>query len=399
MLSVIIYKTKYIYKRVSKMSAFTYNFPNSITFGWGEATNISKHVSRLGEEKTLIVTDGGVKKAGIIDNITNSLEQAGIQYTVFDDVQPNPTEKNVYDGVARYREENCGSILAVGGGSPIDAAKGILVMARHPGTLRNFYRGESDYIPITGNVPPFIAVPTTSGTGSEVSRGAIITDETNRKRSIGSRHILPKSVVLDPQLTETMPPRLTAYTGLDALSHSVEAVAVDVYAPMADAFAREGLRLISESLVKAYRDGSERKPRMDMMYASTLGALAFHKGLGVIHSLAHQLSTQCDIPHGAACGILTPHAIRFNLKEPSTNHAYREVARVFKGRDADAEDAPAAIEELIQALDVPAALGEWGVTEADIEVMAPNAMLDHCHPRNPRKCSEEDMKALYESAM
>ena len=381
------------------MSSFTYNFPDSIHAGWGESEKIPRYVSELGGGKTFIVTDSGVRKAGMVDKITMNLDEAGIRYSVFDEVQPNPTERNVYDGVARYREEGCGDVLAVGGGSPIDAAKGILVMARHPGTLRNYYRGEPDFIPITGDVPPFTAVPTTSGTGSEVSRGAIITDESNRKRAIGSRHLLPRTVVLDPQLTVTMPPRLTAHTGLDALSHSVEAIAVDVYAPMADAFAREGLRLVSKSLVKAYRDGSERKPRMDMMYASSLGALAFHKGLGVVHSLAHQLSTQCGVPHGAACGIMTPHAIRFNLEEPGTHRAYKEVAEIFTGRDAEAEDAPAVIEELIQALDVPATLSEWGVTEEDINVMAPNAMLDHCHPRNPRRCSEEDMRALYRAAM
>jgi 4-hydroxybutyrate dehydrogenase len=381
------------------MSSFIYNFPGAIHAGWRESENISNYMSQLGEGKTFIVTDKGVKKSGIVKWITRSLDEAMIPYSIFDEVQPNPTEKNVYDGVAQYREENCDSILAVGGGSPIDAAKGMLVMARHPGILENYYRGEPDSIPVTGDVPPFMAVPTTSGTGSEVSRGAIITDENNRKRSVGSRHILPKIVILDPQLTVTMPPKLTAYTGLDAISHSVEAIAVNVYAPIADAFAREGLRLVSESLVKAYENGSEKKPRMDMMYASSLGALAFQKGLGVIHSLAHQLSTQCNIPHGAACGLLIPHAIRFNLKEPSTHRAYREVAEIFTGRRASSEDAPAAIEELIQALNVPSKLGDWGVTEADIDVMAPNAILDHCHPRNPRKCSEDDMRALYRAAM
>ena len=139
--------------------------------------------------------------------------------------------------------------------------------------------------------------------------------------------------------------------------------------------------------------------RWNSYHGSSLGALAFHKGLGVIHSLAHQLSTQCNIPHGAACGLLIPHAIRFNLKEPGTHRAYKEVAEIFTGREAGAEDAPAAIEGLIQALNVPSRLGDWGVTGADVDVMAPNAMLDHCHPRNPRKCSEDDMRALYRAAM
>lgn len=381
------------------MSSIAYNFPGAIHVGWGESDKIAIHVSELGEGKTFIVTDNGVINAGILKKITQSLDEAGVPHIIFDGVQPNPTDKNVYEGVAKYREENCDNILAVGGGSPIDAAKGILVMARHPGTLKNYYRGAPDYTPITSDIPPFIVVPTTSGTGSEVSRGAIITDENNRKRSIGSRYILPKTVILDPQLTVTMSPKLTAYTGLDALSHSVEAIAVNIYAPVADAFAREGLRLVSESLVKAYESGSEEKPRMDMMNASSLGALAFQKGLGVVHSLAHQLSTQCNIPHGAACGILIPHVIRFNLRELSTHRVYKEVAEIFRGRIASAEDAPAAIEELIETLDVPSKLGDWGVTEEDIDVMAPNAMLDHCHPRNPRRCSEEDMRALYRVAM
>ncbi len=381
------------------MSTFTYNFPDSIHVGWGETKEISKYMSQLEEGKTFIVTDKGVEKAGIIDKITNSLEDNGGEYTVFNGVQPNPTEKNVYEGVEMYREEDCSNILAVGGGSPIDAAKGILLMTRHPGTLRNYYRGEPDLTPVTADVPPFMAVPTTSGTGSEVSRGAIITDETNRKRSIGSRHLQPKTVILDPELTVTMPPRLTAYTGLDALSHSVEAIAVDVYSPLGDAFASMGIRLVAGSLVDAHEDGSKMKPRMDMMYASTMGALAFHKGLGVVHSLAHQLSTQCDIPHGAACGIMTPHAIRYNLEEPTTHQAYKELAEIFRGEKADAEDAPTVIEELIQKLKVPPTLSEWGVTVEDINVMAPNAMLDHCHPRNPHKCNEEDMRTLYMEAM
>lgn len=381
------------------MSSISYNFPGAIHAGWGTSDKIATYVSELGEGKTFIVTDKGVINAGILKKITQNLDEAEVPHTIFDGVQPNPTDKNVYEGVTKYREENCHNILAVGGGSPIDAAKGILVMTRHPGTLKNYYRGAPDYTQITSDIPPFIVVPTTSGTGSEVSRGAIITDENNRKRSIGSRYLLPKTVILDPQLTVTMPPKLTAYTGLDALSHSLEAIAVNIYAPIADAFAREGLRLVSESLVKAYENGFEEKPRMDMMNASSLGAFAFQKGLGVVHSLAHQLSTQCNIPHGAACGLLIPHVIRFNLKELSTHRVYKEVAEIFLGRNASADDAPAVVEELIEALNVPAKLGNWGVTEEDIDVMAPNAMLDHCHPRNPRRCSEEDMRALYRVAM
>ncbi|MFQ6054287.1 MAG: iron-containing alcohol dehydrogenase family protein, partial [Candidatus Bathyarchaeia archaeon] len=226
----------------------------------------------------------------------------------------------------------------------------------------------------------------------------------NRKRSISSRHLLPKVAVLDPELTVTMPPRLTAHTGLDALSHSLEAFVVDIYAPMADAFAREGMRLVASSLARAYDDGSDRRAREDMMMASTMGSLAFQKGLGAVHSLAHQLSTQAGIPHGAACGIMLPHVMRFNIAAgPARERVaakYAETARIFGVETSGltvmeaAEEAVETVRKLLGRLSVEPHLRDWGVDEEDIAVMARNAMLDHCHPRNPRACKEADMAAL-----
>lgn len=376
-----------------------YNFPPSIYFSWGEAENLANHVRALNIEKILVVTDDGIRKAGILCMIEEELAKGKLESVVFDGVQPNPTHENVTEGLSIYRENSCDSILALGGGSPIDAAKGILLMVNHTGDLSRYFRGASDPLTITDNMPPFIAVPTTSGTGSETSRGAIITDESNRKRSIGSAYLLPRTVVLDPALTQSMPPKLTAYTGLDALSHNLEAYVVDKYAPICDAFAVEGLKLISRSLVKAYREGSDKQARMDMMMASTMGSMAFMKGLGVIHSLAHQLSTQRNIPHGAACGVMTPHAVRFNLYEESTHDKYRQVAKILSGDpESSSEDAPKVIEKLLDTLNVERSLSRWGVKENDISSMARNAMLDHCHPRNPRTCNLESMMDLYKSA-
>jgi 4-hydroxybutyrate dehydrogenase len=377
-----------------------YNFPPSIYFSWGETENLANHVQALNSEKILVVTDRGIRKAGILSMIEEELVKARLEFVVFDDVQPNPSYRNVLDGLSLYRENKCDSVLALGGGSPIDAAKGILLLANHSGELNRYFRGASDPLPVTDDMPPFIAVPTTSGTGSETSRGAIITDESNRKRSIGSEYLLPKIVVLDPALTQKMPPKLTAYTGLDALSHNLEAFAVDKYAPICDAFAIEGLKLVSRSLVKAYKEGSNREARMDMMMASTMGSLAFMKGLGVIHSLAHQLSTQRDIPHGAACGVMTPHAIRFNLREESTHAKYEQVAKILSGnQESSAKSVPKIIEGLLDTLNVERSLSQWGVKEEDIQEMAKNAMLDHCHPRNPRTCNLESMKSLYLEAL
>jgi len=392
------------------LNSMVYNFPESIHFGWGEVKNVGRYAKGLGSTRTLIVTDEVVEGVGLLKGVTESLEGAGIPFTVFNGVQPNPTDVNVEEGLRAYREGGCDAVVAVGGGSPMDAAKGIVLMARHPGSLREYYAGEDPRRPVTQNVPPFIAVPTTSGTGSEASRGGIITDTSeNRKRVIGSRNLLPKAVVLDPQLTVSMPPKLTAYTGLDALSHSIEAFVVDRYAPLADAFAREGMRLVAKSLVRAYDAEGDRRAREDMMMASTMGAMAFHKGLGVVHSLAHQLSPQVGIPHGAACGVMLPHAIRFNVAEgpakDRTAARYAEVAGIF-GVEAEgmtttelAEEAAEVINKLLIRFQVPMRLGDWGATEEDLKVMAGNAMLDHCHGQNPRPCTEADMRALYEAAL
>ena len=387
-----------------------YNFPESIHFGWGEAKNIGRLAKGLGFTRALIVTDEGVERVGLLDGVKTSLKGEDISFEVYNGVQPNPTDLNVEEGVKAYREADCDAVVAVGGGSPMDAAKGIVLMTRHPGSLREYYSGADPRRPVTADVPPFIAVPTTSGTGSEASRGGIITDTSeNRKRVIGSRHLLPKTVILDPQLTVSMPPRLTAYTGLDALSHSIEAFVVDRYAPLADAFAREGMRLVAESLVRAYDAGEDRRAREDMMLVSTMGAMAFHKGLGVVHSLAHQLSPQVGIPHGAACGIMLPHAIRFNAGEGPTRDRtairYAEVASIF-GVEAEgittadlAMEAAEVVDKLLIRFSVPTKLGDWGASEEDLDVMARNAMLDHCHGRNPRPCTEADMRALYDTAL
>ncbi len=392
------------------MSDMIYNFPPAIHFGWGEAENVAGHVKDLKGTKVLIVTDEGCRKAGLLRGVIASLEGEGVPYEAFDGVQPNPTDKNVMEGLSVYRETGCDTVVAVGGGSPMDAAKGVILMANHPGRLEEYYIGVAPRKPVTRDIPPLIAVPTTSGTGSETSRGGIITDtRENRKRAIISRYLLPKVAVLDPSLTVSMPPRLTAHTGLDALSHSLEALAVDRYAPLADAFAWQGIRLVADSLVKAFDDGGDRRAREDMMMASTMGSLAFSKGLGVVHSMAHQLSPQTGMPHGAACGVMLPHAIRFNLAEgPTKDRAaakYAEAARIF-GADGEgmtvtefAGEAAEVVHKLLLRLGVKPRLAEWGVTEEDIGVMAPNAMLDHCHPRNPRPCTEETMVALFRAAL
>jgi alcohol dehydrogenase class IV len=377
----------------------SYNFPGSINFSWGESEKIVEHVNKIGMKKPLIVTDKGIIRIGLIQGIKKKLNAEKIEFAIYGGINPNPTEADVMGGVDFYQDQGCDSVIAVGGGSPIDGARGILTMVSHPGMLHEYYVGAVNRR-IIHEVPPFIAIPTTSGTGSEASTGGIITDSDNRKRAFSSPKLLPKMIILDPSLTTSMPQQLTAYTGLDALSHNLEAFIVDTYAPICDAFAREGMRLVAKSLISAHIDGTNREARMDMMLASTMGSLAFMKGLGVVHSLAHQLSTQCDIPHGAACGIMTPHSIRYNLDEKKTLNKYVEIAGIFGEDNAQKNPEKAAIlfEDLLKTLNVEPRLSRWGVTDKDIRVMSKNAMLDHCHPMNPRVCTMESMEALYRAA-
>ena len=379
-----------------------YNFPSSIHFSWGESDKISEHVKKFNPSRILIVTDPDLVRIGLLEHIMNHLRKAGQEFIIYTGVQPNPTVSDVEDGHQIYLDNDCDMIVAIGGGSPMDAAKGILVLVNHQGRIEDYFRGASNPLPIKDDIPPFIAIPTTSGTGSETSRGAVITDNTKRKRVLSSRHLLPDLALLAPCLTATMPPKLTAFTGLDALSHNLEAFVVDKYAPICDAFALEGIQLVASSLEKAYFEGGDKVARMDMMMSSTMGALAFQKGLGIVHSLAHQLSTQCNIPHGAACGIMMPHAVRFNLENKKTHGKYAKISEIFgvKGKKRDqAERLPSVIESLLERLNVPMKLKDWDVKESDITVMAENAMLDWCHPRNPRGCTLEDMKSLYHNAV
>ncbi|MBM3213181.1 iron-containing alcohol dehydrogenase, partial [Candidatus Poribacteria bacterium] len=279
-------------------------FGATMDFGFGCLDNLESRAKKFGIRKLLIVTDKGIIKAGIHEKVIQKLESSDIEFFIFDDVQPNPTDDNVMNGIEEYLKNNCDAIMGLGGGSPIDTAKAIRVLAGNPGHIRDYY------IPATFNfpLPVLIAIPTTSGTGSEVSTGGIITDtRENRKRVVRSG---PASLALiDPELTLGMPPFLTAATGMDALSHNIEAYVSKLYNPFASAIAIAGIKLVSENLRLAVKDGKDINARKNMSMASTMGALAFTKGLGAVHSLAHQLSTDAEVPHGVANAIMLPYVM------------------------------------------------------------------------------------------
>jgi alcohol dehydrogenase len=279
----------------------------------------------------------------------------------------------------------------------MDAAKGIEIVSSHPGNISKYYYPEMG----TQEMPALIAIPTTSGTGSEVSRGGVITNTgINQKQLVFTGP--PVLALVDPELTSTMPPLLTAATGMDALCHSVEAYVSNQYNPLAGAIAIAGIKLVAENLRRAVEDGTDMEARSNMAIASTMGALAFSKGLGAVHSLAHQLSTDADIPHGVANAIMLPPVMEFNLEFATQEYADIASAMGVDTRGMSVMEAAKAsvesVRQLSQDIVIPGRLRDAGLKAESIPAMAVKAMTDHCHMSNPRGCTQENMTALYEAA-
>lgn len=372
----------------------------SVRLGVGVVKDVGPCLKSVGAKKVFIVTDPGVINAGLLDLPQRSLTGQDILYEIFDRIEPNPSDRTVMEGAGRFKETGCNAFLAVGGGSSLDAAKAIQVMASHPGKIDEYF-GPEMAAKITRPKPYLIAVPTTSGTGSEVSRGAVITNTKTKTKAV-MRTGPSQLAVIDPEMTLSMPPQLTASTGIDALSHHIEACVSNRYHPVCTALALEGVRLIGNSLKKAVDTGHDLEARMDMAVASMTGALAFQKGLGAVHSLAHQLSSEADVPHGVANAIMLPHGMWFNL-----SHAQDELALIARALGENtkslslseaAEDACSAVARLVKEVGLPQRLRDVGVKEQQIPVMAEKAMRDWCHPFNPRPCTLSDMLGLYKAA-
>ncbi len=379
-------------------------FPTRILFGAGALRELTSELKRLEMRKPLLVTDRGVVQCGIADMVISAAAEGQISPAVFDGVSPNPTEENVDAGLEAYRSKGCDGIVAVGGGSPLDAGKAIRLRVTHRLPLEQYDDLLDGSEKIASNLPPMIAVATTSGTGSEVSRSAVITlKATDRKTVIFSPNLIPSVAIADPELTVAMPPKLTAGTGLDALTHNVEAYLSKGYHPLCDAIALQGTRLAVRYLTAAVRNGSDLAARSHMMMASIMGAVAFQKGLGATHSLAHPLSSIAGLHHGTTNGVLLPHVLEFNLL--TSEERLLDLALAMEldvARKSTSEAARAAIERirrLLDEVDIPRRLGALGVTGEMIPALAKKAMQDGCRLLNPRPCIESDMIALYEKAL
>ena len=377
------------------MSNVTWSFPTTIVFGNGSINSLGDHIQRIGAKRALVVCDPGVVKAGIAERVRKVLEGAGVPVAIFDRVDPNPIEPNVVDGVAAFRSHNADVIVSVGGGSPLDVGKLIALKVTHDRPLAEYDDAIGGDAHITSNVPPIINVPTTAGTGSEVGRSGVVTlKATGRKTVIFSPHLMAKAAILDPELTVSMPPRVTAATGFDALTHCIEAYLSVGDHPMADGIALAGIELSAKHLPRAVEAGADLVARGAMMKAAMMGAVAFQKGLGVCHSLAHPLSSEKNLHHGLANALCLPAVCDFN------NHAVPDrIERVRRIVDLTSTSLSNAIRALREKIGLPNGLSAEGVTKADIPKLADKAMEDACHRSNPRPCTREDMVKLYELSL
>jgi alcohol dehydrogenase class IV len=324
----------------------------------------------------------------------------GKELDLYPEIHSNPTEANVLAGLDRYRDADCDGLIALGGGSPIDAAKAIRLLVTHAGPLEQYDLTHGGQDRIDPSLPHLVAIPTTAGTGSEAGRGTLIQlPQTGRKTMVLSQHLLPSTAICDPELTFHLDPVLTAGTGMDAYTHCVESYLSTTFHPVCDGIAVEGLRYVSRGLETAVRDGSNVDARHAMMMGALLGGISFHKGLGVVHALSHALGCEGRVHHGTLNAILLPHALRFN-KEAAGPRMADLAARLGVGRGGDAAGHLITLTELVLArLPLPERLGHLDGLKGDrIATYARLAMLDHCHRTNPRPCAQSDMEELLERA-
>jgi 4-hydroxybutyrate dehydrogenase len=365
---------------------------------FGAIRLLADECRRIGITRPLVVTDAGVRAAGILQKALDAL--GDLPVTVFDQTPSNPTEAAVRAAAALYASGRCDGLIAVGGGSSIDCAKGVAIAATHEGPLKHYATIEGGSPRITDRVAPLIAVPTTSGTGSEVARGAIVIVDDRRKLGFHSWSLMPKAAICDPELTLGLPPKLTAATGMDAIAHCMETFMSAAFNPPADGIALDGLERAWAHIERATKDGSDRDARLNLMSASMQGAMAFQKGLGCVHSLSHSLGgVDPRLHHGTLNALFLPAVVAFNAGAESVQKDQR-LQRMARAMHLDGPgDIGEAIRDMNARLGLPKGLAEVGVSAAQFEAVIDGAMADHCHKTNPRLASREDYRVMLEAAM
>jgi alcohol dehydrogenase class IV len=389
------------------MTIERFSFPTTIHFGPGARKLVADHLREHRVARPLIVTDRGVALLPLLASFRDDL--AGLDVAVFSEVWGNPVRSQVMQGAKAFKAHAADAVIGLGGGAALDVAKAVALMATHEGDILEYAWDHPQARPISNPLPHFVALPTTAGTGSEVGRSSVVSDDvTHVKKIIFSPALLAKAVFADPELTLDLPPSITAATGMDALTHNVESYLSPAYHPLCDGIALEGVRIAARALPQAVRHGRDLAARSDMLMSSMMGAIAFQKDLGAVHSCAHALSTVADLHHGLANGIMIDHVMRFNLSSATAKLA--ELARVAKVPgvlDMSEHDAAQAfigwLGELKIELGIPANLSrlktERAITRADIPALVDVAINDICHRTNPRPCAREDFERIFSEAL
>lgn len=386
---------------MANQKVYGFFMPTVNLMGVGAVNEAGPRIKALGCNKSLLVTDKGLSKMGVAEEIANIIGQAGVEVSIFDGAEPNPTDLNVEAGLKQYRELGCDSIISLGGGSSHDCAKGIGLVASNGGTIHDYEGVDMSKDPMI----PLVAINTTAGTASEMTRFCIITDTSRKiKMAIVDKHTTPLISINDPILTVKMPAGLTAATGMDALTHAIEAYVSTDATPITDACALQTIRLVSQNLRAAVANGEDIDARNNMCYAQFLGGMAFNNAsLGYVHAIAHQLGGFYNLPHGVCNAVLLPHVERFNLI--AKPERFVDIA-IALGENvsglptrAAAEIALTAIETLAKDVGIPGSLTELGVKEEDIPLLAENAMRDACSFTNPRKATLDDVQGMIRAAL
>jgi len=376
------------------MSITRFSFPTTIHFGAGARKLAGPHLAELGLKRPLIVTDRGLAALPLIAALKADLEAAGLAVAVYGGVFGNPTGSQVMNGAAAYKAHEADCVVGVGGGAALDVAKVIGLLATHPGDVMEYVWDHPQVRPI-GALPYFIALPTTSGTGSEVGRSSVISEEdTHVKRVIFSASILAKVVFADPELTLALPPAVTAATGMDALTHNIESYLSPAYHPLCDGIALEGVRIGARALLTAVREPGNVQARADMMMSSMMGAIAFQKDLGAVHSCAHALGTVCDLHHGLANALMIEPVMNFNLEAVPAKFA--ELAHVV-GVPLASGFVPW-LAHLKHQIGIAPSLAAVGVKREHFGRLVEIAAADMCHQTNPRACSPADFERFFAEA-
>ncbi|MDP6692067.1 MAG: iron-containing alcohol dehydrogenase [Alphaproteobacteria bacterium] len=374
----------------------TITYLTKIQFEFGAVQLLASEMAELGMSRPLLVTDKGIRAAGLLDRVMEQLPNQ-CPAEIFDGTPENPTEAAMTAALAQYREADCDGVIGIGGGSSMDLAKAIALMATHPGELSEYMMIMGGAPKITDAIAPVIAIPTTAGTGSEVGRGAIMILNDGRKLGFGSPHVIPKVALCDPELTFSMPKMLTAGTGMDAFAHCFETFCASAINPPADAIATDGLGRAIRFIEQAVADGSDKEARWQMMMASMEGAMAFQKGLGAVHGMSHPLGSIKDpvLHHGTLNAVCLPAVIRYNAD--AVGDKYDWVKRIWGLPDnANLAEEVAALNA---RLGLPANLREMGVDEAMVEPLIPHAVADHTTASNPRPLAAADYQALFKETL